>query len=341
MRIEAARLRAPVIGAWLAVCLPLAAFEPGSNQICEPSADGQRFVCRDATASAADAPEPAPNAEAEYAEPIEPAFAAEPEPEPDPAPAVDTPSTPDTIPSSASKLPSYLMNNRASAGRSIPSAPATSTTAEAPAPAPAPATSQAESAALPAVPESASPQPAVAPAAAPATAPMAKPAESGTRPTMAEPAAQAAVRPVEPDKPASAPPAATTSTSASVPAAAPARATRPAPRDTNGDSSATGGQRPPSSAGEFLQLPGNHYTLVLDSARSRGELDALIAALGDLPGTLYLIALNMPDGRWYSLCWSDFDSLDAARAARARLPADAPIASGWPRRISLLQSEIK
>jgi septal ring-binding cell division protein DamX len=49
----------------------------------------------------------------------------------------------------------------------------------------------------------------------------------------------------------------------------------------------------------------------------------------------------MPDGRWYSLCWSDFENLDAARAARASLPADAPVASGWPRRISLLQSEIK
>lgn len=90
-----------------------------------------------------------------------------------------------------------------------------------------------------------------------------------------------------------------------------------------------------------MALPGNHYTLVLDSARSVSELDGLIDALDELPGTLYLLGLNMPDGRWYSLCWSDFDSLDAARAARASLPADAQIASGWPRRISLLQSEIK
>jgi septal ring-binding cell division protein DamX len=100
-------------------------------------------------------------------------------------------------------------------------------------------------------------------------------------------------------------------------------------------------QRTILGAAEFIGLSGNHYTLVLDSARSRSELDALIAALHDLPGNLYLLSLNMPDGRWFSLCWSDFDSLDAARAARADLPADAPIASGWPRRISLLQSEIK
>ena len=90
-----------------------------------------------------------------------------------------------------------------------------------------------------------------------------------------------------------------------------------------------------------MGLPGGHFTLVLDSARSSNELNALLAALEDLPGKLYLVALNMPDGRWYSLCWLEFDSLDAARAARAELPADAPIASGWPRRISLLQSEIK
>lgn len=90
-----------------------------------------------------------------------------------------------------------------------------------------------------------------------------------------------------------------------------------------------------------MALPGAHYTLVLDSARSTSELNALIAALENLPGKLYLVGLNMPDGRWYSLCWSAFDSLEAARAARADLPADAPIASGWPRRISLLQSEIK
>mgnify|MGYP003526589755 CR=1 FL=1 len=100
-------------------------------------------------------------------------------------------------------------------------------------------------------------------------------------------------------------------------------------------------RRPVSNASEFMGLPGGHFTLVLDSARTTAELNGLIDALENLPGKLYVVGLNMPDGRWYSLCWSEFDSLDAARAARAELPADAPIASGWPRRISLLQSEIK
>jgi septal ring-binding cell division protein DamX len=93
-------------------------------------------------------------------------------------------------------------------------------------------------------------------------------------------------------------------------------------------------------ASAFLALPATHYTLVLASVRDPAALDALVGSLDALAGQLFLIKLGMPDGDWYSLCWSEFDDMDAARAARASLPGDAAITSGWPRRIGPLQKEI-
>lgn len=95
-----------------------------------------------------------------------------------------------------------------------------------------------------------------------------------------------------------------------------------------------------SGASEFLSLAASHYTLVLASVRNAAALDGLIHALDNQPGRLYLLKLGMPDGDWYSLCWSDFADLDAARTARSSLPADTGITSGWPRRIGLLQKEL-
>ena len=61
---------------------------------------------------------------------------------------------------------------------------------------------------------------------------------------------------------------------------------------------------------------------------------------GCLPSVLYRLKLAMPDGDWYSLCWSQFADVEAARAARNTLPSDVGITSGWPRKIGLLQKEI-
>ncbi|MCB1575571.1 MAG: hypothetical protein KDI80_16485, partial [Xanthomonadales bacterium] len=93
-------------------------------------------------------------------------------------------------------------------------------------------------------------------------------------------------------------------------------------------------------ADEFARLPGSHYTVVLASVRDPATLGTLIAAMADRPGALYLLKLGMPDGDWYSLCWSEFDDVEAARAARVQLPDEASLSSGWPRRIGLLQAEI-
>lgn len=93
-------------------------------------------------------------------------------------------------------------------------------------------------------------------------------------------------------------------------------------------------------AGAFRTLPAGHYTLVLASVRDPAALGPLISALDAQSSQLYLLKLGMPDGDWYSLCWSDFADIETARAARADLPANAPISSGWPRRIGLLQKEL-
>ena len=74
--------------------------------------------------------------------------------------------------------------------------------------------------------------------------------------------------------------------------------------------------------------------------RNVAALNPLIDSLGGLSGQLYLIRLSMPDGIWYSLCWSDFSSLEGARDAQKTLPSDTAITAGWPRRIGLLQGEI-
>jgi septal ring-binding cell division protein DamX len=87
-------------------------------------------------------------------------------------------------------------------------------------------------------------------------------------------------------------------------------------------------------------LPANHYTVVLASARDPSALAALGSVMESVSGERYLLKLSMPDGDWYSLCWSAFADVDAARSARTQLPDDVAITSGWPRRIGLLQNEI-
>jgi len=329
MHIDPAINRVVLLVACLIASPLLCAFEHGSERICEPSADGEQFVCRDASAAKSE-----PAAQATATEP-----AAEPVAEIEAAPADSEPTVADTDPSPPSKLPNYLLHNPGSA----PARAAPPASAQAPAPMPAPlpetvaapepvATSTiaqptsappvrpAQPAVKAAPAASSTPEPAAATAAIPAATPSEIPANAAPKPTAVAPS-----RPVQ----ASAPPPARTQT------------TTPAPRPDTRASSNPGAQRAFSSASEFKALPGNRYTIVLDSARSAVELDALVAALEDVPGKLYLLGLDMPDGRWFSLCWSDFDNLEEARVARASLPVDAPIASGWPRRISLLQSEIK
>jgi septal ring-binding cell division protein DamX len=92
---------------------------------------------------------------------------------------------------------------------------------------------------------------------------------------------------------------------------------------------------------EFLALPASDYVIELAHSANAAELAALRTALQLPRGQLYELHLRRDNGDWWLLVWASFDSVDAARAARAELPADAAINAGWPRRIGVLQSEAR
>ena len=287
----------------LGVSASAVAFEPGNERVCKPSADGQTFECRDKVTGEVDAP---PEAQETPAAAVASKVSAPVPAAPLPAPADDhDPTAPSTR-----KLPNYLMQRP----QSQPSAPLTTTP-------PAPATVEARKAEPPPAAIVEAPKPAASPAPAPAAAPPDKP-------VVREAPATRAQAPETVSKPAAAAPAPVVTPEAASSAAIPAAST---------DASAS---RNLAGAREFGRLPAGHYTLVLASVRNPAALDALALALADMPGDLYRLKLAMPDGDWYSLCWSDFTDVEAARAARTSLPSDVGITSGWQRKIGLLQKEI-
>ncbi len=282
------------------------AFEPGHERICTPSADGHTFECHDKSAdSAAESQpnklEPAAIAPAPVADPVATRTSAATTATPAPKPA-------------ASKLPNYLMQNPSAVAPNHDLEPATAVARQ-----PA-STGQAAPAVQTATAD-------VSPAAAQAE-PI-EPADAGHAQGVEEPAVEAAPKPTPT-------PQATAATSAQAVAGLVQESAPPTPSALASHTASA--DLPDASA--FRTLPASHYTLVLASVRDPAALEPLISTLDVRPGQLYLLKLGMPDGDWYSLCWSDFADLDAARAARADLPADAPISSGWPRRIGLLQKEL-
>ena len=287
----------------LGVSASAVAFEPGSERVCKPSADGQTFECRDKVTGEVDAP---PETQETPVAAVASKVSAPVPATPMPAPVDDH----DPTAPPARNLPTYLMQRP----QSQPSAPLTT-------PPPAPATVEARKAEPPPAAIVEAPKPAASPAPAPAAAPPDKP-------VVREAPATRAQAPETVSKPAAAAPAPVVTPEAASSAAIPAAST---------DASAS---RNLAGAREFGRLPAGHYTLVLASVRNPAALDALALALADLPGVLYRLKLAMPDGDWYSLCWSDFTDVEAARAARTSLPSDVGITSGWPRKIGLLQKEI-
>lgn len=307
MRIEATLVIAIALSGAMA---QVHAFEPGHDRVCTPSADGQSFECRDKSTGAII------ESKAKPAEPVTTA------PKPLAAPAATaTPVTAVSTPASeptARNLPSYLMQNPSAAQPASDIKPAT---AERPA-----STRQPVRDGQPAVAD-------ISPAKvqAPPTRPAAASHALGVDEISAAKAQQPAAEPA---------PAPHSSATSLAPVRDESRVMPdPEPLAQSPSASPSDSKSLPG-ASAFLALPASHYTLVLASERNPSAFDDLIRSLGAHTNQLYLLKLGMPDGDWYSLCWSEFTDLEAARAARASLPADAPIRSGWPRRIGLLQKEI-
>ena len=92
---------------------------------------------------------------------------------------------------------------------------------------------------------------------------------------------------------------------------------------------------------EFLALPASDYVIELAHSANAADFAALRGSLQLTRGQLYELHLRRDSGDWWLLVWASFDSVDAARAARAELPADATINAGWPRRVGVLQAEAR
>ena len=309
MRIDA---RCASFLAIAGLCLATAtapAFEPGTRHVCVPSSDGQSFECHDVSAPAntanptESAAETAPDSDRSVPPQAASPQAASP-------PVTPPPAAPASVPmakpvAAATRPPSYLLQRPSSSG--VPAAVAEpAANAEAvPAAEPAPVGTE----------------PAVE--AAPDESPAGVDADTSPAPAENPAASAEAGLPPETEPVAAESPTEDAATTANEP-------TAPAPMPRDGV----------LGADQFARLPGAHYTVVLASVRDPATLGTLIAAMADRPGALYLLKLGMPDGDWYSLCWSEFDDVDAARAARVQLPDEASLSSGWPRRIGLLQAEI-
>jgi septal ring-binding cell division protein DamX len=92
---------------------------------------------------------------------------------------------------------------------------------------------------------------------------------------------------------------------------------------------------------EFLALPSSSYIVELAHGASKSELETLRTSLHPARGELYELHLQRDGNDWWLLVWGAFDSVDAARAARSELAADASINAGWPRPVAALQNEAR
>jgi septal ring-binding cell division protein DamX len=214
---------------------------------------------------------------------------------------------PPAQPPARSTLPSYLTNAAASSPAPRDEPPSTVSAAAAHANAPAPA--------APAPVEKQE-----APSAVPApTAHTDVPAQSAPRPATTK------TVPLQPATPHSTPTPAPVSPPPAKSMVAP-RATHPPVAEA-----APGG-------GDFLSLPGDHFVVEMARAASKSEVDAARSSAHVPTGDLYELHLRQNGADAWLLLWGSFDSLEAARAARASLTGATP---GWPRRIAPLQAEAR
>lgn len=305
-------------------------FEPGSKHVCVPAASGEGWDCHSAEgatpATAANETKPreprlrsssqiadeSPKAEAAAAEPatsIEPLAPATPAPA---ASAQTTSAPPAAVAApreSSRNVPNYLLAPEArTSGAAAQTAPAPAPPVERkpqPAAAPAPAASQ---------PVAAAPEPARAPppsepvAATPAPEPAPTPAPvAAPEPRAPEPIAETPAPRVVNPQPVAPPP--------------------PAPRES-----------PLLGAAEFRRLGDSRYVIELASGNRRDAVESEASLYAH--SNVYLLTLQRNGEAWYLAVRGDFDSVDAARAARAEMIASGATQIGWPRRAGPLKQEL-
>lgn len=315
-------------------------FEPGSKHVCVPAASGEGWDCRstDATPpvpaepekksreprlrSSSQIPDEAPRADTETAPPApapagveRPAAAA-----PTAPPAVTAPPPAAAAPrASPRNVPHYLLAPEARA--SAASAPAAAPTSSAP----------------PAAPRSAPPAPAAAPAAIESPAPRTSASTAPAREAPARTAPAAAPEPVR-TAPASPPsPEPVVAAPAAAPAPEPPRAAPPAPAGP-APSAPVARDTALLGATEFRRLGDSRYVIELASGNSRDAVESEAGA--PTRGEVYLLPLTRDGEAWYVAVWGDFESVDAARSARAEALASGASRVGWPRRVGPLKQEL-
>lgn len=317
MRIEHALLIC-----FLVLVAPAFAFESGTAKVCLPSADGQRFECIE---KAAEAKESRQAFETRRGEANRSTSAAVVHEDKDAVTEIADPSDNEPIPN-AKSLPAYLRHNASEPASEYSDEPASAS----------PAPPELEMVA----------QPATVEPARDLAAPMSDPTQAEAIPDRIEPvAAREVTATPAPAAGAGIPATETPVVVEEVLVSDPVPSSPTAPEALQTEESPPEVSPPPitrptlGSAG-FRQLNASRYTLELAKGRDISSLQLLASALGDIPGTPYLLEFSLPDGIWYSLVWSDFASPEAARDARDALPAEIAITSGWPRKIGPLQKEI-
>lgn len=309
-------------------------FEPGSKHVCVPAANGEGWDCHSTEAapaapaandnkpreprlrSSSQVPDETPKAEATAAGAAEPAAAAPATTAPAAAPSAAPPPSVAAPRANSRNVPNYLLAPEARASN-----------APSPAPAPSAASQTAGQAAAPAAAAGA-----VRDEPAPET-PAAKPAATSPQPVAAAPPEPAPAATSPPEPAAAAPP----------PVAPPEPvAELPAPRIANPPAAPppppVANASPLLGAAEFRRLGDSRYVIELASGSSRDAVEQQAAS--HAAGDVYLLPLRRDGETWYLAVRGDFDSVDAARAARAEAIASGAANIGWPRRVGPLKQEL-
>ena len=286
-------------------------FEPGKKYNCVPTADHKGWDCSEiGTSTAPVAPPPAAAPAREAADSVRQESA----PAPAATPAAAPPSA--RAPTANSReLPRYLTNAAASGRAPATPPPRAAAAVPPPSPPPPPASVPPTQVSVPRA-SSQPPEPPLREAAEPAqTSPTAPSLPPEAPPAPPAPAAATRVAP-EP-----APPPVTHA------AAAPAATARASDTYRGGD--------------DFLDLPGDRFVVELARGASESDLAAARTALNPSRGRLYSVHLRQNGADNWLLVWGSFDSIEAARAARAELAAQDAVTPGWPRKIAPLQAEVR